>query len=320
VRAIALWILIVAASALVSEAAQVPVTAIPLPVQPVARPSASSPDYLIGPDDLLHITVFEFDDLDTSARVTSTGFVSLPLLDAIPASGKTAAELEAEIEAALRDGFINDPQVTVFIEEYGSQPVSVMGAVREPGVYQMQGQRYLLDMLAMAGGLDQAAGRTIQIIRRPPVNVPNPASQNIAIDMEALLDRGQTELNIPIQAGDTINVTHAGSIFVVGEVNGPGEFVLRNGRNVTVTQAVALGGGVGNDAKRSDSMVIRILEDGTREEYPVDLDKIVELQAEDMVLQPNDILFIPASVAKAGLSRALDVAVSVATSRLIWGF
>lgn len=306
--------------------AQTGPTAIPLPDPPIAAPNAPdpdgtvNPDYRIGPNDLLHISVFEFDDLATSARVTATGFVSFPLLGPVPAAGRTPAELEAQIGRELQDGFINAPQVTVFIEEYGSQPVSVMGAVRQPGVYQMQGQRYLLDMLAMAGGLDEASGRHVRIIRRPETGGPDPARGNIEVDLEALLERGQTDLNVPIQAGDTINVTRAGSIFVVGEVNGPGEFVLRNGRNVTVTQAVALGGGLGNDAKKSESLIIRIFEDGTREEFPVDLDKIVGLEAEDVVMQPNDILFVPASVARAGLSRALDVAVSVATSRLIWGF
>lgn len=304
--------------------AQAP-TAIPLPQEPVSLPSAlptpsSGPDYRIGPNDLVNISVFEFEDLATVARVTATGFISLPLINAVPAAGRTAAELEEDIENRLRDGFVNDPQVTVFIEEYGSQPVSVMGAVREPGVYQMQGQRFLLDMIAMAGGLEPDAGKTVQIIRRPRPDDPGPTSQNIAINLEALLDRGQTDLNVPIAAGDTINVTQAGSIFVVGEVNTPGEFVLRSGRNVTATQAVALGGGFSDDAKKSDGLVIRIHEDGFREEFAVDLEKIVSLEADDFMMQPNDILLIPAAVAKAGITRALDVAVSVATSRLIWGF
>ena len=313
-------------------------TFIPLPPDPVLEgqvlslPSAveppvalpDDPDYRIGPDDLLRITVFEFPDLDTSARVTARGSVSLPLLSAVPAAGRTPAELERDIEAGLREGFINRPEVTVFIEEYGSQPVSVMGAVQQPGVYQMQGRRYLTDMLAMAGGLNSAiAGRYIQVIRRPSVyasRASDPASENITIDREALFDDGRSELNITIQAGDTINVATAESIFVIGEVNAGGEYVLRSGRNVTVTQAVALGGGFGPDAKRSSSFVVRIHEDGSREEFPVDLDRILELEEEDMVMLPNDILFVPTAVAKKGLTRALDVAVSVATSRLIWGF
>jgi polysaccharide export outer membrane protein len=303
--------------------AQTPGDAIPLPDEPVPIPQAApapeaGPDYRIGPDDLLNISVFEFGDLDTSARVTATGFVSIPLLEPIRAAGLTAAEVEAAVERGLSDGFINTPQVTVFIEEYGSQPVSVMGAVREPGVYQMQGRRYLLDMLAMAGGLDEAAGRRIRIIRRPSEE-PGSTTTDLTLDLEDLLERGRTELNVPILAGDTIHVSRAGSVFVVGEVNGPGEFVLRNGRNVTVTQAVALGGGVSDGAKRSQSLIIRILDDGTRQEFPVDLDQIVELGAEDTMMQPNDILFVPAAVARQGITRALDVAVSVATSRLIWG-
>ena len=161
--------------------------ALPEPT-PVPPPSKNA-DYLIGTDDLLNIDVFEFEDLSTSTRVTGRGFISLPLLNTVDAAGRTPGELENDIEEALRDGlFINDPQVTVFVEESSSQPVNMIGAVQDPGVYQMQGTRYLLDMLAMAGGLrEEGAGRYVQIIRRPADDATDRMSQNIRIDLEALL-------------------------------------------------------------------------------------------------------------------------------------
>src|SRR5262249_29553731 len=148
----------------------------------------------------------------------------------------------------------NDPHVTVFIREYASQPVSIIGAVKVPGIYQIKGQKYLLDMLAMAQGLDQtAAGKLIQVIRRVASDSGGP--QTITLSTEDLFENGKAELNIPIQAGDVINVLQAGSIFVVGEVTKPGEFVLRQGKDVTASQAVALGGGFSRDAKKQQCLI-----------------------------------------------------------------
>lgn len=271
-------------------------------------------EYRIGPDDLLEITVFEYPDMNTSARVTASGRVTLPLLGVVEAAPLTPRDLEVEIQSRLRDGFLNDPHVTVFVGEYGSQPVSVGGAVRQPDIYQIRGRKFLLDMIALAGGLDEDAGKTIQILRPSSTG----ALEMLEIDTEQLFIQGRTDLNLPVRAGDTINVPESGSIFVVGEVDSPGEFPLRGGRNVTVTQALALGGGFGEDPKKNDAFITRHHMDGTREEIPVDLDKIIKNEAEDVVMLPNDILFVPGSPTKAGLKRALDAAVQVATSRLIW--
>ena len=277
-------------------------------------PSPTRPgdgEYRIGEDDLIQITVFEYPDMNTGARVTASGRVSLPLVGVIAAASRTPRELELDIETRLRDGFLKDPHVTVFVEEYGSQPVSVVGAVRQPDIYQIRGRKALLDIIAMAGGLDTGAGKTIQIIRRAP-------EESLTIDIEDLFLRGRTDLNVVVRAGDTINVQEAGSVFVVGEVASPGEFPLRSGRNVTVTQALALGGGFGEDPKKSEAFITRHYPDGTREEIAVDLDKVIRNEADDLVMLPNDILFVPGSPTKAGLRRALDAAVQVATSRLIW--
>jgi polysaccharide biosynthesis/export protein len=277
-------------------------------------PAGTEAEYRIGPDDLLEITVFEYPDMNTSARVTASGRVTLPLLGVVEVAALTPRELEIELQGRLRDGFLKDPHVTVFLGEYGSQPVSVVGAVRQPDIYQIRGRKFLLDMIALAGGLDDEAGKTIQILRRNNTG----ALETIEIDTEQLFVQGRTDLNLPIRAGDTINVPESGSIFVVGEVDSPGEFPLRGGRNVTVTQALALGGGLGEDPKESDAFITRLHLDGTREEIPVDLDKVIKNEAEDVVMQPNDVLFVPGSPTKKGLKRALDAAVQVATSRLIW--
>jgi polysaccharide biosynthesis/export protein len=288
--------------------------------RPVNTPSSfGAQEYQIGKDDLIEVTVFEVQELNVIARVTASGMISIPLVGPIDVAGETTRDLQVKIEESLKAKYINDPHVTVFIREYASQPVSVIGAVKLPGIYQIKGQKYLLDMLALAQGLDHtSAGKLIQVIRRASPDSGGP--QTITVSTEDLFENGRTELNIPIQAGDVINVLQAGSIFVVGEVTKPGEFVLRQGKDITASQAVALGGGFSRDAKKQQCLIIRLHRDGTKEEIPVNVSKILDGSANDVTLMPNDILFVPASKAKAGLTRALDTTIAVISGRLIWRF
>jgi protein involved in polysaccharide export with SLBB domain len=175
-------------------------------------------------------------------------------------------------------------------------------------------------MLATAQGLDQAtAGKTIQIIRRQAES-PDAAATTITVSAEDLFQNGKAELNIPIQPGDVINVLQAGSIFVVGEVMQPGEFPLRQGKNVTAGQAVALGRGFTHDAKKNDCKIIRVHTDGTKEEIPVNVAKVLDGSQNDVTLMPNDILFVPSSKVKTGFERALGSTLAIVTGRLVYGF
>jgi polysaccharide export outer membrane protein len=298
---------------------------VPLPVEDFAsnRPanvptSAKGEEYRIGSDDLIEVSVFEVPDLAGTVRVGAAGTVSLPLIGAIEAMGKTTQEVQTAIEEVLKQKYLNDPHVIVFVREYASQPVSVVGAVKLPGIYQIKGQKFLLDMLAMAQGLDQGAGKTIQVMRRVSIDSQEP--QTISVRTEDLFENGKTELNIPIRAGDVINVLVAGSIFVVGEVIRPGEFVLRQGKDITASQAVALGGGFSRDAKKDRCLIIRLHRDGTKEEILVNVAKILEGSLTDVALSPNDILFVPANKVKSGVMRALDTTIATISGRLIYRF
>jgi polysaccharide export outer membrane protein len=285
-------------------------------------PHSTATEYRVGTDDLLEITVFEIADLNSTTRVSAAGYISMPLLGPIEATGLTSQELATKIEDSLRRNYVNDPHVTVFIREYASQPVSVVGAVEAPDIYQIKGRKTLMEMLALAGGLREDAGGTIQVIRsRPPVageafSAARP--DTISISVEDLFERGQTALNVPILSGDVINVLQAGTVFVLGEVNRPDQYVLRNGRNVTVTQALALGGGFAPDAKRSETTIVRLHLDETREEIPVDADKLLKGEIPDVAMLPNDILFVPSSKAKPALRRALDAAIGVVSGMIIY--
>jgi polysaccharide export outer membrane protein len=280
-------------------------------------------EYRIGKDDLIEVTVFEVADLNASSRVTASGTVSMPLLGPVEVAGRTPQEVERSIEQGLKAKYINDPHVTVFVREYASQPVSVLGAVKLPSIYQIKGQKFLLDMLAMAQGLSENAGNTIQIVRsRGNLDVKSDQTTErasaISVNIEDLFENGKTELNVPIYAGDTINVLRAGSVFVVGEVVRPNEFVLRNGKNVTLSQAVALANGFTKDAKRAECTVIRYLRDGTKQEIKADAAKILRGEANDITMLPNDILFVPASKIKPAALRALDSTIAVAMGRIIY--
>jgi len=297
-----------------------------LSTQPQNGPTSLAVEsYRIGQDDLLDVTVFEVPELSTTSRVSAAGTLALPLIGVVNANGRTTEELALIIQDELKKKYINEPHVSVFIREYASQPVSVLGAVRAPGIYQIKGQKFLMDMLAMAQGLDPAAGKTIQIIRRtsdgPNISVPSnapPKTETIDIDVADLFQNGKTELNIRINAGDVVNVLSALSIFVVGEFVRPGEFPLRFGKPLTVAQAAALGGGFSRDAKKAGGTIIRYHADRTKEEIPVNIQKILDGSADDVPLIANDILFVPSNRVKTGLSRALDSAVAIAVGRAIY--
>ena len=281
--------------------------------------SLAGEEYRIGRDDLIDVNVFEVPELSSITRVGATGRISIPLLGTIEAANHTPLELERLVEEALKKNYINDPHVTVLVREYASQPVSVVGAVKAPGIYQLKGQKYLLDMLAMAQGLDQAnAGKTIQILRR---NSKEPdESQSITITTEELFQSGKTELNIPIQAGDVINVLQAGSVFVIGEVTRPGEYIVRQGKDISAAQALALGGGFSKEAKKQQCLIIRLHRDGSKEEIPVNVAKILDGSLQDVPMMPNDILFVPANKVKTGLSRALDTTIAILSARVAYRY
>jgi len=291
-----------------------------LPNRPANVPtSLPGSEYRIGRDDLIEVSVFEAPDLGTVSRVSASGFVTLSLIGPVQAAGKTTQEVEQTVQEALAERYLNDPHVTVLVREYASQPVSIVGAVKMPGIYQLKGQKRLLDMLATAQGLDQlSAGKTIQVIRRGGDG--SDENQTISINSEDLFQNGKTELNIPIQAGDTINVLIGGSVFVVGEVAHPGEFPLRQGKNFTAGQAVALGGGFTKEARRAECKIIRVHNDGTKEEIPINVAKIFDGSLGDVALLANDILFVPSNKIKAGLMRTLDTTIAVVSGRLIYRF
>ena len=292
-------------------------------------------DYTIGPDDVLQISVFEVPEISGQYRVSSRGQLSLPLLPGkILAAGLTAAELETALEESLlASQLVNSPQVSVSVKEYRSHPITVVGAVRRPTVYQAVGQTSLLEVLAHAEGLADDAGGTVMITRqaiRPLAGSPaaqtasnpgaGPSPESRVIRLKDLLESGDPRFNVSVEGGDTVAVPRAGIVYVVGAVNRPGGFVLKDDREeMSVLKALALAEDLKPSALRSKAVIVRRdSRTGQSAEIPVDLSKILGAKGSNPVLQANDILFIPDSGGKRALRRAAEAALQITTGIVIF--
>ncbi len=257
-----------------------------------ATKSGGIDDYRIGPEDLLEIEAYNIDDLKKTIRVNCEGDIALPLIGIIRAKGMTVSELEREITRRL-EKYVQDTVVTVFIKEYRSQRISVIGAVKNPQIYAVTGQRYLIDMLMEAGGLREDAGNICYVIRPLAKDIPNSRTETLVIDLNELLVNGNFDLNIPVFAGDVINVPKGGVIFVDGAVKNPGIFTLKS--RTTFIQAISMAQGLTPDALLSDIRIFRDNGKGEREVIQADYDAISKGQSSDIVLADNDIIIVPKS-------------------------
>jgi polysaccharide export outer membrane protein len=273
----------------------------------LATSKATSGDYKIGPEDLIEITVFEVEKLNKTVRVSARGDISLPLLGILRVKGLTTTELEKRVTDLLAEKYIKDPYVTVFIKEYRNQRISVIGMVEKPGIFEVAGQKTVLGMLAMAGGLKEDAGRLLFLLRPPPLNEDEPkgagasaqqAPLTLVIDLDEMLIRGDLTLNVPTFSGDVINVPASGKVFVGGDVQKPGGFPLK-GKNLTLTQAIALAEGLKPEADGSEIKIFRFSGKGYEKEVlTFNYYDIVEAKAVDPYVKENDILIVPRSGVK----------------------
>jgi len=312
-------------------------------MQSAESPAAVSTDeYRIGPYDLLEITIFQAPEMNRQVRVSASGEITIPLLGAVQAAGLSTRELEFVLQELLRRRYMKDPHVGVFVAEMKSHPVSVFGAVKRPGVYQIQGIRTLIEILALAEGLADDAGDTVVVMRgagsfgaeaqdpHSSTTLERPAGfkdsdlssdaekRSVEIDLKALLETGDPSYNVTVYPGDIVKVTRAGIVYVVGEVRKPGGFVLKTNENISVLQALALGEGLTSTAAKGRAQVIRTDDDGERIEIPIDLGEILKGKADDPLLQPNDIVFVPNSAGKKALYTGLDAAIRTVSGVIIW--
>jgi len=274
----------------------------------VVAAATSQPDdrYRIGPGDVLDIRIFNRPNLSRDAvRVEGNGMIRMPLIDTeIQAACKTEGELAAEISSRYIKYYKN-PQVDVFIKEYHSKQVAVIGAVNEQSRFELQRRIRLLELLTFAKGPSGKAGQTINIIHAPPALAcqsptagnEDPTKAFVSYKLSETL-QGDPRANPYIEPGDTIYLPDADQVYVVGNVGTPLTIPLKE--PITLTRAVAMAGGVKQDTRKDKIRIVR-QEPGTatKKEIFVDLTAIEKKRAEDVALLPNDIVDVPLSGTKS---------------------
>ncbi len=272
------------------------------------------PAQKLGVDDLVAVSVYDAPELTRTVRVEPDGMVHLPLLDdGIEAVGLMPRQLESAIASALKTGeILVNPVVKVTVVEYHSRPIAVMGAVRKPLTFQAEGTVTLLDALARAEGLSNDAGTEILVTHGGEV-------QHITV--KALMKEADPAANLTLTGGEEIRVPEAGKITVLGNVQRPGAFPVRESGDHTVMKLVALSEGLLPYAEKV-AYVVRRDENGVAQEIPIELDRIMKRQAPDQKLEAGDILYIPDNKARrttmSVIDRVTSFGASTASGVLIW--
>jgi len=322
-------------------------------------------DYVIGNGDLLDLEVFDVKELSRVVRVSQTGSIGIPLVPVrLHVAGLTEVQAEQKISEILEsNGLVSHAEVSLSVKERKSKPITVVGAVGHPMVYQADRPVTLLEVLAESGGVANDAGDTVIVNRpaqegpsdpsEPPAigtedhapaaaskgsiregstqepgsstaaapsasaNSPAPAdpphlNNTITINLNELMESGDATNNVILQAGDIVTVPHSGIVYVLGAVSKPGGFVLANDRGqMTTLKILSLSGGLSTTAKRDHAVIVRKDSQGQQHEVAVDLKKVMERQAEDVQLQPGDILYVPNSAGKQAMLRALEFGIAL---------
>lgn len=266
----------------------------------LSRAQTVSPpgEYLLGEGDLLQISVFEAEELDTKVRVSSRGFINLPLIETVAVKGLTAIQAEEKIEALYRASYIKNPHVTIFVDEHISQRITLVGQFKVPGTYDYPSKQRLLDVIALGGGLNEKAGQLVQVRRSR--SVPGQPG-TFMVDLDQLITEGNAQLNIEINGGDVIFIPEAGVFFVDGSVRRPGAYAIKH--HTVVQEALVEAGGFETWANKDVIKLIRVSEKGERK--VIDLD----LRAPDvreMAINDRDILVVEESGA-AGFMKGFGV-------------
>ncbi|MGC2160385.1 MAG: polysaccharide biosynthesis/export family protein [Silvibacterium sp.] len=266
---------------------------------------------LIGPGDLLHVTVLRESELEQRVRVRDSGEVTLPLIGDVHVAGlDPGAASDAIAGEYLKGNFLKHPDVAVFVEEYATQPVSVLGQVAKPGTYMITAPRTLLDLLAMAGGLTAVADRHITIERAPGVKQ---REERVFLSNHA---NDALMANVMIDPGDTILVPKAGIVYVLGDVGRPGGYAMENESRMTVLEAIAMAAGVNRTANEKRARVIHNV-NGEFDAEDLPLREIEKGEAPDEQLHADDVIYIPFSFAKNIVMGTSSIMAST-TSALIY--
>lgn len=302
---------------------------IPQPSQTKRKDADLRSTYVLGPEDQITIHAVDLPDIsDKPLRLGLNGDLKLPMVGRITAAGLTTEQLEAELTKRLKV-YLEQPDVSVSVTEFHSQPVSVIGDVNSPGVHQIEGRKSLIEILSLAGGLRPEAGPSVKITRRidwgriPLADAKDDPTGKFSVaevELKPLIEAKTPEKNITILPYDVLSVPHAETVYVIGEVNKVGPLLLSESHAMSVLQAVSSSGGILRTAAASDAKILRPVAGGPKwAEFAVDIKKILKGQAKDQTLFAGDILFVPSSTGKRAALRAVEAAVQAGTLAATYG-
>ena len=292
-------------------------------------PATHAPStYTLGPGDQLTFNGVAADEIANKPfRIDADGQLSLPMVGRLTAAGLTLPQFEEALNRRLAI-YIREPQVVATIAEFRSQPVSVVGAVRTPGTHQLEGQKTLMEMIALAGGFREDAGNVINITREmqfgmiplPKATTDSSNKFSVAeLEIGQFLEAKNPAHNIYIMPHDVISVPKGDLVYVIGGVNKAGGFVLAEKENMSVLQALSLAQGLDRTADSKHAKVFRLRSDEEqRIEIAVNVKKILDGTSLDVPLQAGDILFIPDSTVKRVGMRTIEAIVQMGTGIVIW--
>ena len=252
--------------------------AAPVGAQPPADPALS---YRLGAGDVLKLVVLEEESLSAEYKVRESGAVEIPIVGRVVVAGLSQEEASAAIVAALTEKYLKNPHVSVEIKTYGSQPVQVLGAVRNPGTFFLAGPTTLLDILSLAGGiLNEKSSQEVHVKRAD-------ALAPITVDLTRLLAQG--EGNMTLQPNDVVLVKEGEFVYVNGEVSKPGAVGWKTG--LSLSQAVAAAGGASKTAALRTVYVVR---DG--QTITVNLSRVLKGKDADFPVRAGDQVYLGESV------------------------
>ena len=243
---------------------------------------AESQDYVVGEGDVLKVVVYDNDDLTTIARVSGEDIIVVLLIGRVDVRGLNISQIEDKIKNLFADGYLVDPHVSIFIEEFRSRNVTVLGQISKPGLYELREETTLLELLSKAGGVKDNAGSQAIIKRKQDCDENN--ENIIRIDLRTLLEKGDTTLNVAIMDEDSIYISKADLFYINGQVNKPAAYKCNS--ETTLLKAVTMAGGFTGMASRNQIKIIRNI---NGKETVLDKAKI------DEPILPDDIIVVPES-------------------------
>jgi len=243
---------------------------------------ASEYDYLVGDGDVLKITVYDNPDLTTIAQVDNDGNIPFPLAGQIHVGGLTSSQVAQKIVEILTGDYLLNPQVSVFIQEFRSKKVVIIGQVVKPGLYELRGKTTLFELISMAGGLKVDAGLDVTIHRAATED--KPAGESLVVNLKALLEESVNTVDIPLRDGDSVTVPLSGVVYISGQVNNPAAY--RFERDLTVIKAITKAGGFTEIAAQRSVRIVRKV---------AGKEVVLDDVAMHEPLHPDDIIIVPES-------------------------